>query len=49
MKYPLKGVPQLSKEDAKKAETIIRRGWEKELPEHIENNSIYLIKKTKYM
>ena len=39
MKYPLKGVPQLSKEDAQKAETIIRRGWEKELPEHIENNS----------
>lgn len=27
MEYPLKGVPQLSKEEAKKAEGIIRKAW----------------------
>ena len=30
MNYPLKGVPQLSKEEAKKAEHIIRKAWGEE-------------------
>lgn len=33
IEYPLKGVPQLSKEEAKEAETIIRKSWGKELKE----------------
>lgn len=37
MEYPLKGVPQLSKEEAMEAERIIRKSWGKELP--IENNT----------
>lgn len=32
MEYPLKGVPQLSKEEAVEAEGIIRKSWGKELP-----------------
>lgn len=31
MEYPLKGVPQLSKDEAKEAETIIRKAWGKPL------------------
>ena len=31
MEYPLKGVPQVSKEEANKAENIIRKSWGKEL------------------
>lgn len=37
MEYPLKGVPQLSKEDAIEAEKKIRKIWGKELP--IENDT----------
>lgn len=36
--YPLKGVPQLSKDEAKEAERIIRKAWGKELPESNDNN-----------
>ena len=31
IEYPLKGVPQLSKEEAVRAENIIRKSWGKEL------------------
>ena len=36
MEYPLKGVPQLTKEEAKEAETIIRDAWGK--PLHVQEN-----------
>mgnify|MGYP003308450330 CR=1 FL=1 len=39
LEYPLKGVPQLSKEEAKKAENIIRKAWGKELQETEDENS----------
>ena len=35
MEYPLKGVPQLSKEEATNAEKVIRKAWGKEI---LENN-----------
>ena len=31
MEYPLKGTPQLTKDQAKAAESIIRRAWGREL------------------
>jgi len=37
--YPLKGVPQLSKEEAVIAENIIRKSWGKELLVTEENNT----------
>ena len=40
LKYPLKGVPQLSKEEAKKAENIIRKAWGKELQELVDENAL---------
>ena len=40
IEYPLKGVPQLSKEEANKAENIIRMSWGKELlVTEVKNNS----------
>ena len=37
IEYPLKDVPQLTKEEAKKAENIIRKGWGKEPLDEKEN------------
>ena len=37
IEYPLKDVPQLTKEEAKKAENIIRKAWGKELLDETEN------------
>ena len=39
IEYPLKGVPQLSKEDAVRAENIIRKSWGKELLRTEENTT----------
>lgn len=42
MEYPLKGVPQLTKEEAKEAEQIIRKAWGKEIADEekdIENTN----------
>ena len=40
MEYPLRGVPQLTKEEAKEAEKIIRKAWGREnVNENIENTN----------
>lgn len=39
LEYPLKGVPQLSKEEANLAEKTIRKNWGKELPETKDDNT----------
>ena len=39
MEYPLKGVPQLSKEEAVIAENVIRKNWGKELLTTEEKNN----------
>lgn len=39
IEYPLKGVPQLTKEEAKEAERIIYKSWGRELPEEKESKN----------